>query len=99
MRSRRTDSVSVRRTRWVPSPRRGEGWGEGVRTHRETVPPHPTPLPMGEGADRVRRAGLAYASRIVALVAALALTSSAASADPIAEFYKGKNINWILSAG
>ena len=37
--------------------------------------------------------------RIAASLAALALTSGAASADPIAEFYKGKNINWILSAG
>src|SRR5262249_12309189 len=35
--------------------RRGEGWGEGVRTYREIVTPHPTPLPMGEGADRVCR--------------------------------------------
>src|SRR5687767_1056769 len=33
-----------------PSPRRGEGWGEGVRAYRESVTPHPTPLPMGEGA-------------------------------------------------
>ena len=32
-------------------------------------------------------------------VATLALMSTAASADPIAEFYKGKNLNWILSAG
>src|SRR5262249_18342386 len=24
----------------------------GLPTYRETVPPHPTPLPMGEGADR-----------------------------------------------
>ena len=37
--------------------------------------------------------------RIVALVAALALMSGVASADPIADFYKGKNVNWILSAG
>src|SRR5262249_6797346 len=32
----------------------GEGWGEGVRIYRETLTLHPTPLPMGEGADRVR---------------------------------------------
>jgi tripartite-type tricarboxylate transporter receptor subunit TctC len=31
--------------------------------------------------------------------AALALGASAAAADPIADFYKGKQINWILSAG
>src|SRR5437764_10790963 len=35
----------------------------------------------------------------VAIVTALALLPSAASADPIADFYKGKSINWILSAG
>src|SRR6266508_3106589 len=29
-----------------------KGWGEGVTGHRETLTPHPTPLPMGEGADR-----------------------------------------------
>lgn len=32
-------------------------------------------------------------------VAMLALGAGAAAADPIAEFYKGKAINWILSAG
>src|SRR5262249_34650896 len=33
------------RTRRTPSPRRGEGWGEGVATQREGETPHPTPLP------------------------------------------------------
>jgi tripartite-type tricarboxylate transporter receptor subunit TctC len=32
-------------------------------------------------------------------LATLALCSGAASADPVADFYKGKQINWILSAG
>jgi nitrate/nitrite transport system ATP-binding protein len=27
----------------------------GLQNQRETITPHPTPLPMGEGADRVRR--------------------------------------------
>ena len=36
--------------RWAPSPQRGEGGGEGGRSFRETVTPHPTPLPTGEGA-------------------------------------------------
>jgi nitrate/nitrite transport system ATP-binding protein len=27
----------------------------GLQSDRETITPHPTPLPMGEGADRVRR--------------------------------------------
>jgi tripartite-type tricarboxylate transporter receptor subunit TctC len=35
----------------------------------------------------------------LAACATLVLGSSAASADPIADFYKGKQINWILSAG
>src|SRR5713226_3069109 len=34
-----------------------------------------------------------------AVSALLGLGSGAASADPIADFYKGKQINWILSAG
>lgn len=33
------------------------------------------------------------------VVALAALGTTAASADPIADFYKGKSINWILSAG
>src|SRR3954467_283579 len=39
----------------TPSPRWGEGGGEGVRTYREFVTPHPNPLPMGEGGRTVRR--------------------------------------------
>jgi nitrate/nitrite transport system ATP-binding protein len=27
----------------------------GLQTHRETITPHPAPVPIGEGADRVRR--------------------------------------------
>src|ERR1700687_1862829 len=42
------------------SPRRGEvdlrsKSGEGALDHRETVTPHPNPLPMGEGAHFRRR--------------------------------------------
>jgi tripartite-type tricarboxylate transporter receptor subunit TctC len=36
---------------------------------------------------------------LTASIAALAILSSAASADPIEDFYKGRSINWILSAG
>jgi len=59
--------------RWAPSPQREEGAGEGVRTYRETVTPHPTPLPMGEGADRARGATTPQASKrpITLLIAAL----------------------------
>ena len=45
-------SPTAPRTRCAPSPRRGEGGGEGGRIYREILTPHPTPLPMGEGADR-----------------------------------------------
>src|SRR5262249_38074783 len=38
-------------------------------------------------------------SLTVTLAAIAALGANAASADPIADFYKGKSINWILSAG
>src|SRR5258708_2398129 len=38
-------------------------------------------------------------SAAAAALAGLTLGASAASADPIADFYKGKQINWILSAG
>ena len=37
--------------------------------------------------------------RLAALVVALLALPGAASADPIAEFYKGRTVNWILSAG
>ena len=50
---------------WLASPRAdasmasappfGERVGvRGLRNYRETLTPHPTPLPLGEGADRVR---------------------------------------------
>jgi tripartite-type tricarboxylate transporter receptor subunit TctC len=41
----------------------------------------------------------ALAGLLTSVVAAAALVSGAAAADPIADFYKGKQINWILSAG
>ena len=60
-------ALMVPRTRCAPSPRWGEGWGEGVRglsreAHRETLTPHPIPLRMGEGADRARLERLVHPS-------------------------------------
>src|SRR5215213_2648441 len=53
------------RVRCTPSPRRGEGRGEGVRTYRGTYSPSPHPSPQrGEGADRVRCVDIAQASTI-----------------------------------
>src|SRR5436190_24119915 len=47
----------------LPLPAWGEGRGEGVTDGRKTLTPHPTPLPTGEGADRVRcRSTLNYAT-------------------------------------
>jgi tripartite-type tricarboxylate transporter receptor subunit TctC len=37
--------------------------------------------------------------RLAAPLAALVLLPGAVSADPVADFYKGRSINWILSAG
>jgi biotin synthase len=37
-----------RRVAAAPSPRRGEGGGEGGRDSRRPEPPHPSPLPFGE---------------------------------------------------
>src|SRR5262249_4667081 len=36
----------------LPLPAWGEGWGEGVTEPSRDLNPSPTPLPMGEGADR-----------------------------------------------
>jgi tripartite-type tricarboxylate transporter receptor subunit TctC len=51
-------------------------------------------VPHG-GGTRLRHARIALA----ALLALGALGTTAASAEPIEDFYKGKTINWILSAG
>jgi hypothetical protein len=51
----RKNAPATPRTETAPSPPWGEGWGEGVRIHSESLTPHPIPLPTGEGADRVRR--------------------------------------------
>jgi tripartite-type tricarboxylate transporter receptor subunit TctC len=40
----------------------------------------------------------AHAARLGALAVALCLTSGAARADDVAEFYKGRQLSWILSA-
>src|SRR5262249_49694622 len=41
------------RLRPAPSPRRGEGWGEGVTTSRGWFPLPPTLSPMGRGSPAV----------------------------------------------
>ena len=56
---------TTQRTRCTPSPHWGEGWGEGVRTYRETYFPSPHPSPQwGEGADRVRGGATTYDTEV-----------------------------------
>jgi hypothetical protein len=38
-----------------------------LKNHRETLTPHPTPLPMGEGADRVRGPTVVMAGLVPAI--------------------------------
>jgi oligopeptide/dipeptide ABC transporter ATP-binding protein len=42
------DAQSIRTTGPAPSPRWGEGWGEGGGPVERSSPPHPDPLPNGE---------------------------------------------------
>jgi tripartite-type tricarboxylate transporter receptor subunit TctC len=61
------------------------------------VTPLPVPPPHG-GRERCG-ARLRNASGAFAALAALVTFGTSASAEPIEDFYKGKTINWILSAG
>src|SRR6266511_1585303 len=45
------------RTRWAPSPRRGEGWGEGVRNPSRDRNPSPHPSPNARGSRPRSRCG------------------------------------------
>jgi len=83
------DLVTEPRMLRSPSPRWGEGWGEGVRAYREVLPP----LPMGEGAGSIRRTAL----RILIALFVFAVAAPA-SAQPAAEFYKGKQIRIVVGS-
>src|SRR6266545_1452407 len=66
--------------------------------------PHPIPLPAKAGRGRKPRPshwlrGNAAMRWITASFALLLALGTSASAEPIEDFYKGKTINWILSAG
>src|SRR5499426_999780 len=61
-----------------------------------------TPLPVPPPQGGRERCGARLRNASIALAALLALASlgtNTASADPIEDFYKGRTINWILSAG
>ena len=49
------DDVAATRSAGALSPSGERAGVRGLQTYRESVPPHPTPLPMGEGADRACR--------------------------------------------
>src|SRR5262249_17959018 len=51
-------SLTTPRTRCAPSPRWGQGWGEGGEAYPESLTTHRTHLPMGEGPDRALRPAL-----------------------------------------
>src|SRR5262249_31486769 len=59
----------------------------------------PLPVPPPQGGRERWGARLRNASIAFAALAALVALCTTASADPIEDFYKGKTINWILSAG
>jgi tripartite-type tricarboxylate transporter receptor subunit TctC len=59
----------------------------------------PLPVPPPQGGRERWGARLHSASIALAAAAALLSLSNNASAEPIEDFYKGKTINWILSAG
>ena len=46
----------VRHLEWPKSDKSDFGWERvgvrGIQNYRKTLTPHPTPLPLGEGADR-----------------------------------------------
>src|SRR5215510_1240262 len=70
----------------------------GLAAHSAfVITPLPVPPPQGgreRWGARLRNASIAFAA-----LAALVALCTTASADPIEDFYKGRTINWILSAG
>src|SRR5437899_2285874 len=83
----------------APSPRRGEGWGEGVTNDREFGPPSPPPSPRwGEGVPPCRddtpcsptrsvrtKAGQGFVFTLCAILGAIAALSASAQDN----FYAG----------
>src|SRR5262245_54952140 len=84
----------------ICSKQRGATSLREVPTARSEFVATPLPVPPPQGGRercgaRLRNASVAF----VALLALGALGTTTASAEPIEDFYKGKTINWILSAG
>src|SRR5262249_28616128 len=92
------------RMRPAPSPRRGEGWGEGVTNDREFGPPSPPPSPRwGEGVPPCRivtpclptsSARYVFVLPVCAMLGVIA--ASSAQAQDVASFYAGKSIRLVV---
>src|SRR5688572_33170008 len=87
------EALPMQLARCTPSPRRGEGWGEGVRTYRGTYSPSPHPSPQrGEGAHRVRCANVTKLAVVALAVVAFTQHARGESAE---EFFKGKQMSLV----
>src|SRR6516164_2089509 len=83
-----------RQSRRPPSPRRGEGWGEGVTNYREGGAPHSIPLPMGEGAGPFPGEGVELdPSALYRLMAWLS------PAYPVGAFSYSGGLEWAVESG
>src|SRR5262249_82759 len=78
---------------WAVRYETGRWWARRCAVHAARPCLGIAPLPT------LRERGSAAMRWMNVTLALLALGPSAASADPIADFFKGKSINWILSAG
>src|SRR5262249_31018766 len=86
------------RMRPAPSPRRGEGWGEGVTNDREFGPPSPPPSPRcGEGVTPCLPTSSARYVFVLPVCAMLGvIAASSAQAQDVASFYAGKSIRLVV---
>src|SRR5215510_13937821 len=79
----------------TPSPRRGEGWGEGEPSYRRRTPLPPPLSPAGRGSRPHPWLGRALAFA----VACLSVLVGPAAAEPVEDFYRGKTITIYVGTG
>src|SRR5205823_8176833 len=77
----------------------GQAISHGALTANSVLMATLLPVPPPQGERERCGAGLRNASSAFAALAALVSLCNCASAEPIEDFYKGRTINWILSAG
>src|SRR5262245_29326818 len=93
------ESMLRRRARSAPSPACGRGVGRGQASRFVQGHPLPNPPPQaGEGTHRIRRASNAQRLRAVALIMLTLATTPALAQSPVADFYRGKQIKFIIRA-